>query len=417
MLKSMLLYRIIDPRHIALLNNWEELAEALAEMPAALPTGSQWLCVGFDKPAPTISDELVWSGHGGCTMSTVYFHERQLPGATIRDHLHERIRKVEDREQRKCYRKEIAQMKDDVIAMLLPKAFIKHTAVNIIVKDNLLIVGTSSAKRAEDCLSVLRSAIGSLSVRPFTPKIMPDAWLTELMQGRHADESKLTILDAARLVNSTKDTVAFKGVDLSDEEPQAYIDQGFKVAEIALALKDGDDETLFFRVTEQLIFKQIKFADFLADRVLTDANSESAALIDGNLFLFLSEVDRLIDAITELGGEDLIEHKPSKEEVDIVAEAARLITANGRVSVRMLIQNLGCDDDRAGFILHGLAEQGLVEATDDGGYRVRVEGSYESPDDAKPDGLADSTDDEQRDEFGDPIKQPAGQAEQEDDDL
>lgn len=429
MLKAMLLYRILDPLHIKLLNDWERLADTLAECPAKQPTGSQWGTRGFDKPSPTFSDQLVWSGEGDSTLFTVYFHERQLTGANIRDHLLERIHKVESREQRSCYRKEIAQMKDEVIAELLPKAFIKHSAVQMIVKGNLLIVGTSSAKRAEDCLATLREAIGSLSVRPFTTKLAPELWLTDLM--RSAVTSDLKLLDSAKLTNSVKDVVTFKGVDLTDDEPQAYLGQGFHVAALALNLLDE----FYFVVTDQLIFKSMKFSDILMDRVLDDSQGDGAAIIDGNLILILDAVDKLIEAITALSEEELpVRKEDHLANLDIVAEAASLIRTAGRASVALIMRNTGCTDRQAQHALDELTDAGLLEYRDKG-YHIKQTG-YTAPEQAEAEdslqeavkgilapiknGGSLSVNGETvlaLDEFGDPIPHPANLADQEDEDL
>lgn len=411
MIKSMLLYRIIDPKHVQLLGDSEALAEVLAEKPARMPEGSQWGCSGFDKPAPSVNDDLVWPWGQNSTMFTVYFHERQLPGATIRDHLNERIHKIEERESRKCYRKEIAQMKDDVIAMLLPRAFIKHTAVNLIVKDDLLVVGCSSAKRSEDCLDVLRSAIGSLSVRPLTLKLPADSWLTDLMRaGAHEG---LNVREAAKLVNVTKDAVVFKGCDLSEDEPQAYLDQGFHVAEIDLSYEDS----FFFRVTDQLIFKGMKFSDIAVDNLTNDAQGDPASLIDANLILLLEEVGNIIGAMQRIAGEDVIEHKLPEGERDLIAETAQLLTSTGRVSVNLIVRNLGCDAEDARRLLLTLADDGLLEVDKSGNFKLRDNAKYVAPN-ARPDGLADEPESQAVDEFGDPIKHPAELADdQKDDDL
>lgn len=403
MIKAMLLYRVLDPKHIELLGDWEALASCLAEMPARQPTGSQWMTSGFDKPVASISDELVWSGNDDTNMFAAYFHERQLPGTTIRDHLDERVRKVEEREQRKCYRKEIAQMKDDVVAMLLPKAFIKHTAVTMIVHEDLLIVGTSSIKRAEDCLTLLRKAIGSLSVVPYNTKLAPEIWLTDLM--RTMNSCNLQVLDCAKLVNSTKDSVAFKGVDLSAEEPQIYLGDGFNVQELTLARGDQ----MYFKVTSQLIFKGIKFSDGVMDQVSNDANGDPGALIDGNLILLMDQIRRLLDSLQDLVGEERAEFKPSKQKADLIAEAATLIDTNGRASVALLTRNLGCNMQRAELILQELAELGQIEFKD--GEFVINTNNYESPDNVAAQDAVDSK--QEVDDFGDPIKP----ADDEDDDL
>jgi len=430
MLKNMLLYRILDPHHVALLNDWGELATALAEVPAKLPTGSQWVTIGFDKPASQISEELVWSG-SGVNLFTIVIHERQLPGATIRDHVQERVNKIETREMRKCYRKEIAQIKDDVVAALLPKAFIKHSAINMLVIDDLLVIGASSAKKAEDCLVTLRQALGVLSVRPLTLKTPADTWLTDLMRSTDTDDEEtnrgpFTLLDVAKLANSTKDTVTFKGVDLDDTEPQLYLGQGFFVQELGLALK-GE---FYFKVTSQLIFKGLKFSDMQLEQVASDAAGDPGANLDGTLVILVSAIKDLVQAMVDRVGEEVFEKSSTPEwdgDDDSLLEAAQeyLLHRIGNPSISVLQRKFRIGFNRAERIMDTLETMGVVTPVDADGVReIIATGNYEPPENlgnlddlvsaanAYMEKFGAKSTTEELDEFGDPVE-----PEQEDDDL
>lgn len=403
MMKNMLLYRILDPAHIKLLNNWEALAEALAEVPASEPMGSQWRTLGFDKPAPTVSDELVWSGAGSVCLFSLYFNERQLPGSAIKDFVAERVRGIEEREMRKCYRKEIAQMRDDAVAALLPKAFIKHSTVDMLAMGDLLIVGASSAKKAEDCLSVLREALGALAVRPLTLKTPADSWLTDLM--RENGRPPLALLDSAKLANGTKDAVTFKGIELSDAEPQNYINGDFSVTELALLF----DETMTFKITSQLIFKGIKFADLINSQVADDAQGDPAALLDGSLLIFTNQVRRLVDTLVDQIGEDLpvrVETKQLAGDRQSIIEAVQAylvneISADRVVTVGLVQRRFQISTDMAAITLGALETMGVITEDDGLGNRDVIRtGMYTAP----------AVDDDEFDE-------PTTEAVDEDDDL
>ncbi len=300
MMKNMLLYRITNPGNAALLNDWQALHNKLVDHKAALPTGSQWRGIGFVEPAKPFCDEMVWSGHSSSCLFTVMFHERQLSSATINEYVQARVGKIEEREQRKCYRKEIAQIKDDVIATLMPKAFIKHSHVNMIVVGDLLIVGASTAKKAEDCLDQLRHATGSLAVRPLSFKQPAEQWLLDL--ARDDDMGILKRGDQAKLVDGYKNTAVFKGIDLGDDEPQAYmVENGFRPAELLVSF----DENMTLRITDQLIFKAIKFTDLVINQSKQDSGGDPAAEQDGMLTIFLGAVTHLINHLIEQLGEDV----------------------------------------------------------------------------------------------------------------
>lgn len=301
MFKTMLLYRITNADHIVMLNDWARLNEALAQNVEYEPTGSQWRGIGFAPFSPKISEELVWSGAEGVNLFTLMIHERALTAATVREEVLKRGDVIEAREGRKVYRNEYAQLKDVVIAELLPKAFIKHRRINAMVIDNLLVVGASTAKLAEDFLDTLRSAMGGLAIRPFSTKMTPAEWMTRLMREKKLEE--LAVGDTVKLMNTVKDTVSFKGIDLSDDEPQTYLHNAFSPKELGIFL--GTD--LYFKLTDTLIFKGLKFSDQLVTASHEDADGDLAAIIDADIIMTTDVIKRLVRNISDVAGEDVPE--------------------------------------------------------------------------------------------------------------
>lgn len=297
MIKSMLLYRVTNEAHTAFLNDTFEMQEALAEKPEAFPTGSQWYRTGFAPLNPDINEDLVWSAPGGASVLTYMIHERSLTGATVREYVLARGKKLEEREGRKVYKKEYAQIKDEVIAELLPKAFIKHKRVPVLILGNLLVIGATTAKVAEMVLCDLRECMDGLSVVPYNTKIEPAAWLGDLTANK---KGLLSAGDTLKMVNDVKDVVTFKGVDLSDDEPQSYRENGFRVKEIGMWL--GTE--MYCRVTDTLIFKGIKFAEDLLRVSRADTDGDVAATIDADIMLITDTVRKLVAEIDVRVGEE-----------------------------------------------------------------------------------------------------------------
>lgn len=331
MIKSMLLYRVTNEDHIALLNNYIDLGEALANKPEALPTGSQWSKAGFAPLNPDVNEDLVWSGAGGVLVLNYMIHERNLTGATVREYVLERGKKIEEREGRKVYKKEYAQIKDEVLAELLPKAFIKHKRVIIMVIDNLLVIGATTAKVAENVLCDLRECMGSLPVRPFCTKVAPSAWLGDLTAHK---KGLLSAGDTAKFVNDVKDVVTFKGVDLSDDEPQTYREQGFFVKELGLWF--GTE--MYCKVTDTLIFKGMKFSEDLIHTAYADTDGDPAATIDANILLTSDTIRKLVAEIQKQIGEEPYEIQTG------MAVGARISHINGEPTGHL--EDLMSDDEK-----------------------------------------------------------------------
>ncbi|MGV8489062.1 recombination-associated protein RdgC, partial [Pseudomonas aeruginosa] len=95
---------------------------------------------------------------------------------------------IEVEQARKVYKKERDTIKDEVVMDFLPRAFDEKEVVRAIlnVEQNLIMVLTSSAKKAEDLLSTLREVLGSLPVRPFTVKVAPSATFTDWLKKQEA---------------------------------------------------------------------------------------------------------------------------------------------------------------------------------------------------------------------------------------
>ncbi len=106
----------------------------------------------------------------------------------VRDALKEKVDEIENEQMRKVYKKERDQLKDEIVQAFLPRAFIRKSATfaAIAPAQGLILVDASSPKRAEDLLSTLREAIGSLPVRPLTVKIAPSATLTDWVKAQQA---------------------------------------------------------------------------------------------------------------------------------------------------------------------------------------------------------------------------------------
>lgn len=94
--------------------------------------------------------------------------EKILPPAVINELLAERVAEIEESQMRKIRRKEKDEMRDNLIAELLPRAFSRsaRTYAYIDAKEGWLIVDSASRKRAEELVELLRKTIGTLPVVP-----------------------------------------------------------------------------------------------------------------------------------------------------------------------------------------------------------------------------------------------------------
>ena len=298
--RNLLVYRITKPLAIAL----DDLEAALAAKPAR-PCASQELSTyGFVAPLGKGPDApLVHLSHGFALIATRK-EERIMPGSVIKDALKEKIDAIEAEQLRKVYKKERDQLKDEIIQAFLPRAFIRksQTFAALDIERGLIMVDAYSPKKAEDLLSTLREAIGSLPIRPLTVKIAPTATMTDWVKTQKAAEGFYP-LDRATLCDTHEDggKIAATRQDLAGDEIQLHLSSGKLVTNLALAWEDK----LAFDLDDQMRIRRLVFEDLLQDQAERDGGDDALGQQDASFVMMMLTFRHFLPALFEaLGGEE-----------------------------------------------------------------------------------------------------------------
>ena len=168
-------------------------------------------------------------------------------------------------------------MKDEIVQTLLPRAFIRRSSTFAAIAPSLglILVDSASAKKAEDLLSTLREALGSLPVRPLSVKVAPTATLTDWVKTQEA-AGDFHVLDECELRDTHEDggVVRCKRQDLTSEEIQLHLTAGKLVTQLSLAWSDK----LSFVLDDKLAVKRLRFEDLLQEQAeRTAAKTPSAS--------------------------------------------------------------------------------------------------------------------------------------------
>ena len=159
MLKSFMLFKPNDQmfNFLNAIRSPEVLgADELEDFELVSPTASEWSSIGLCKFAgaeyvlPTIGGKL-----GSLMM--VGIAERVLPGPVIRNAVKVKVKELELKEQRKLGKKDIAQVKEDILPALLGKSHIKVNHVPVILGAEYCVVGSASVRVVDQVSSFLRS--------------------------------------------------------------------------------------------------------------------------------------------------------------------------------------------------------------------------------------------------------------------
>lgn len=283
----------------------EALATALAAKPAR-PCASQELTTyGFVAPFGKGADAPLVHASQGFLLIAARKEERILPGSVVRDAVKEKVDEIEAEQMRKVYKKERDQIKDEIVQAFLPRAFIRRgtTFAAIAPAQGLILVDASSPKRAEDLLSTLREAIGSLPVRPLSVKIAPTATLTEWLKTQQA-AIDFHVLDECELRDTHEDggVVRCKRQDLASDEIQLHLSAGKLVTQLAVAWQDK----LSFVLDDKLVVKRLRFEDLLQEQAEQDGGEDALGQQDASFTLMMLTFVEFLPALFEaLGGEEI----------------------------------------------------------------------------------------------------------------
>ncbi len=299
--RNLLVYRLTQ--NVAL--DAETLEAALAAKPAR-PCASQELSTyGFVAPFGKGEDAPLVHASQGFLLIATRKEERILPGSVVKDAVKEKVDEIEAEQMRKVYKKERDQIKDEIIQAFLPRAFIRKsgTFAAIDAERGLILVNSASPKKAEDLLSTLREAIGSLPVRPLTVKIAPSATLTDWVKTQKAADD-FFVLDECELRDTHEDggVVRCKRQDLTSDEIQQHMEAGKQVTQLSLAWQDK----LSFVLDDKLIIKRLRFEELLQDQAEQDGGDDALAQQDASFLLMMMTFREFLPALFEaFGGEEV----------------------------------------------------------------------------------------------------------------
>ena len=306
-----------------------QLNERLNQRPSREPGVGEMTTYGWTEPYPTIrpslaernedpeldadgeeptSRRLVRSVSNGNFLVLCAQHTyRNMPASVIRQELARKVNAIEERELRRVYKKERDQLKDDVVAELLPRAFImqRKTMALIDTDRGIIWINSASAKNAEDLLSLLREALGSLPVRPVSSKIAPSATFTQWVRSSETPDD-FYLLDHILLEDTDREGGKVGAVhqDLTTESIQMHVSEGKIATKIAIAYKDH----MGFVVNDKVQFTKIRFSDMMEDRADQQAGDDAHndVLLDTTYYLMGNSLrDMLYDLLLHLGGEEI----------------------------------------------------------------------------------------------------------------
>ncbi|MBB71924.1 MAG: recombination-associated protein RdgC [Legionellales bacterium] len=294
--KNIQLFQILDDFDL----NAEQLHNLLSEDMARHCGQVERSVMGWVSPFGDDNDNLVCAVEDKLLIAARK-EEKILPTTVVRDHVQEKIKDIQAKEDRKVSSREKRQLFDEMSITLLPRAFAKHktTFAYIDKKHQWLIIDAVSREKAEEVTVLLRQSLGSLKLAPVELKQSIPFAMTQWLQ-HDAVPSNFTIDDMCDMQDPNHTATIIKCVNqnLFTDEVQKHLTAGKQVIRLAMTWHDR----VSFVVDEKFAIKRLRFLDLVQEQV-NDAQAETPEEhLIVNFTLFSAEFEVLLPVLFSLFG-------------------------------------------------------------------------------------------------------------------
>lgn len=289
--KNVMVYRLTSPLSLE-----SEMLEEQLQETRFTPCGQHDMSK-FGWSMPLSGSEKLHFSQGKQFLLVSHKEDKLLPANVVKKETEERIAVLEEAEARKLKKTEKQAVKDQVVSVLLPRAFSKHqfTAIWLDLDNQLVYVDAASSKRAEDTLALLRKSLGSLPVVPLSFAVPVAERLTDWIAKGHTP-AWISLLEEAELKSFDTDSVIrCKRQDLESDEITQHLQAGKFITKLAI-----DWENHFSCVlNEDASLSRLKFADEIREKNDDILKEDVAQRFDADFLLMTEELKLFIQKIIE----------------------------------------------------------------------------------------------------------------------
>lgn len=236
---------------------------------------------------------------GGIIFS-ILIETKSVPASVVQKKLDEACESIEQAFGRKPGKKERRDLKDEIVLSLLPTAFPKQTRVDVYIHDDFCYIGSTSASKIDDIITLLVKVIPGLIIEPLQTNVTPTKYMTNLLLD---DDGEVALFSVGRELSlkacdESSSTVRYSKHSLYGlDEIKNHIAQG-KVP-VALQLS-SNDKGISFVLTDSMQLKKIEIGDeiVLGSKEEKEDAFEETWWIVGNVLQ-----ETIADLIVDLGFE------------------------------------------------------------------------------------------------------------------
>ena len=263
--------------------------------------------LAFSPCLPTLPSSLGWippvgpegaslvHAANGYWMLCLQFEEKILPATVIRQAVLEKVKEIEEKEDRVVRAKEKQSLKDEMTQTLLPKAFTKKSIVYgfIDVEKQRLIIDSNTPAKVERFTSFLKRAITPNTLKPIEvkkPTAVMTHWLKNDGPPRDFEIGQAAVLQDPqqyrRVIRCQHQNLMATGI-------QSLLEEGCEITQLALDWK----EQLQFTLTSDFSLRSIRFQDAVIALSKDDYSETPEQRFDTDFVIMTEVISNLLNAL------------------------------------------------------------------------------------------------------------------------
>lgn len=293
--KNLQLYRLSLPVNLTA----ESLNQALAKLVFSPSTSMDMQNHGWASPR---DNDLLVHAVNGQMLIMLGTEKKLLPASVINQVCKAKAAELEEQQGFKPGRKQMKDLKEQVIDELLPRAFSirRNTWAWIDPVNGWLVVDAASPARVDELLKPLLKVVNDLPLHSLRVAQSPVAAMTSWLAADEAPAG-FSIDQDTELRSAGEDKAAVRYVShtIDPDDVRRHIAAGKQCTRLALTWADR----ISFVLTESLAIKRVTALDVIKENSDSKMHNEEERF-DSDFVLMTGELNRMLgDLVAALGGE------------------------------------------------------------------------------------------------------------------
>lgn len=238
---------------------------------------------------PFNNDELVYDLNGQYFFALKHT-SKILPASVVKEYVAERSVKIEEQQGYKPGRKQLREIKEQIISELLPKAFNKSKVTRIwIDKHNkFMAIDSATSNVIDDIIGLMSKSFEYFPIKQLHTEKSPTAVMTDWLMANEGPDN--FSIDGDTQLQSEADNSKIKYINAMPPTDviNNHISSGKQCTLLALTWSDR----ISFVMDENLRLKKIKPLDLLKQSV-DHTGKDAFEILDSDLTLMTEEVSQL----------------------------------------------------------------------------------------------------------------------------